>query len=218
MKELPKQQFISQGEDEHTQLRHIQSVLDNGCQWIQVRFKKASKAQLLALAEKARRYCEQYQALCFINDHVDVALSVDADGVHLGLTDMPVSEARKILGEGKIIGGTANTLDDVRQRISEACDYVGLGPYRFTTTKEKLSPILGLEGYRDIVTALRLEGLHIPIYAIGGIREEDIQPLYETGIYGVAASGLFLKQITKSVQTQYFSSLPNNQRHVKDSR
>lgn len=193
MKGLPRLQFISQGQDRATQLRHIRQVLDGGCQWIQVRFKNAPKHEFLSVAEETSMLCKQYGALCLINDDVEIAKQVDADGVHLGLADTAIAEARSMLGEGKIIGGTANTLDDVLQRIGEGCDYIGLGPLRFTATKEELSPILGLEGYRNIVTALRMEGINIPIYAIGGIREEDIPMLYEAGVYGVAASTMLLK-------------------------
>lgn len=193
MNGLPRLQFISQGLDKHAQLRHIRQVLDNGCQWVQVRFKNAPRHEFLSLAGEAHRLCKQYGALCLINDDVEIAKATDADGVHLGLADTAIAEARSILGQGKIIGGTANTLDDVLQRIGEGCDYVGLGPLRFTATKEKLSPILGLEGYRNVVSSLRQEKAHIPIYAIGGIREEDIPMLYEAGVYGVAASAMLLK-------------------------
>lgn len=193
MKELPRLQFISQGADKAMQLRYIQQVLDRGCQWIQVRFKNAARHELLVLAEDTKKLCVQYEALCLINDDVEVAKAVDADGVHLGLTDTAIAEARSVLGEGKIIGGTANTLTDVLRRVEEGCHYIGLGPFRFTTTKDELSPILGLEGYRDIISAMRLENMATPIYAIGGVQKEDIAALYETGVYGIAASTMLLK-------------------------
>ena len=117
--------------------------------------------------------------------------------MHLGLNDSAVGEARQILGENKIIGGTANTLSDVIQRINESCDYIGLGPLRFTTTKEKLSPVLGFEGYRKIIDGLSEQSIDIPkIFAIGSVTLEDILPLQEIGIYGVSVSGLITKQPT----------------------
>ena len=121
---------------------------------------------------------------------IEIAQKADADGVHLGLTDDSVAEARKALGPSKIIGGTANTLEDVLQRIAEKCDYVGLGPLRFTPTKEKLSPLLGFEGYQRIAKELESAGLSIPIYAIGGIVQNDVELLKKTGIYGIAVSGM----------------------------
>jgi thiamine-phosphate pyrophosphorylase len=125
-----------------------------------------------------------------INDNVYLAKKMDADGVHLGLTDMSVLEARQILGETKIIGGTANTFEDVLQRTVENCDYIGLGPFQFTATKEKLSPILGLEGYRSIIEKMKAKNIQIPIYAIGGIALESVESLMETGIHGIAVSGV----------------------------
>ena len=89
-----------------------------------------------------------YGSRLIINDRVEVAVAVDADGVHVGKEDMPVREARRMMGEGKIVGGTANTVEDIREHYRGGADYIGLGPYRYTTTKKKLSPVLGLEGYR----------------------------------------------------------------------
>jgi thiamine-phosphate pyrophosphorylase len=134
--------------------------------------------------------CQEYLATFIINDNVHLTQQLDADGVHLGLSDMNIEEARAILGETKIIGGTANTFEDVLQKTSENCDYIGLGPFQFTTTKEKLSPILGLEGYRSIISQMKAKNIQIPVYAIGGIGFENIESLMETGIYGIAVSGL----------------------------
>ena len=85
--------------------------------------------------------------------------------MHLGLQDMSVSQARRLLGEDRIIGGTANTLEDIREHYRQGADYIGLGPCRYTTTKEKLSPVLGLGGYQRIMDQLRREGLTIPVVA-----------------------------------------------------
>ena len=103
---------------------------------------------------------------------------------------MEVQAARSIVGSGKIIGGTANTLHHVIKRHEEQCDYIGLGPFRFTATKEKLSPVLGLGGYVDIMSQLQSRHITIPVFAIGGIQQDDIEPILKTGVYGVALSGL----------------------------
>lgn len=118
------------------------------------------------------------------------------------MTDTSIKEARELLGEEKIIGGTANTYEDVVQRFHEKCNYVGLGPFKFTSTKEKLSPIVGLEGYKKIISTLKSEGIEIPIFAIGGILEEDIEPILNTSIYGVAVSGLITNNPTESLQNK----------------
>ena len=185
-----KLQYISQGNTVEEQLNNIQKALDNGSLWIQLRFKTKNELNLFGLAESVKIMCDKYMADYIINDNVYLTKKMDADGVHLGLTDMSILEARAILGETKIIGGTANTFEDVIQRTSENCDYIGLGPFQFTTTKEKLSPILGLDGYRSIVEQMKAKNIQIPIYAIGGITLENVESLMETGIYGIAVSGL----------------------------
>lgn len=182
--------YISQGIDAATQVTNIQKALDAGCTWIQLRYKQGTFAEVLVLAEQVKTLCAHYGATLIINDYLEIAKAIDADGLHLGLKDMPVREARAALDADKIIGGTANTLEDIRQRVAEGCNYVGLGPLRFTATKEKLSPILGFEGYQTILEKLNEEGITIPIYAIGGIEENDILPLMDIGLYGVAVSGL----------------------------
>jgi thiamine-phosphate pyrophosphorylase len=141
----------------------------------------------------AKAICDAQGCVLIINDRVEVAAAIDAHGVHLGLEDMPVSEARRRLGEDKIIGGTANTLEDIRGHYIGGADYVGLGPYRYTTTKKNLSPILGLEGYRRIMSRLEEEGVTLPVIGIGGIGVKDVLPLLEAGLYGVAFSGMLVE-------------------------
>lgn len=194
---MEKLQYISQGNTIQEQEQHIRKALDNGIKWVQVRWKNAPENELISLCEISKQHCSEYQSVCIINDHVQIAREVDADGVHLGLDDCSVDKARLILGENKIIGGTANTLSDVIQRINESCDYIGLGPLRFTTTKEKLSSVLGFEGYQAIIDGLREKSIDVPkIFAIGSVTLEDILPLQEIGIYGVAVSGLITRQPT----------------------
>ncbi|WP_431214292.1 thiamine phosphate synthase [Puia sp. P3] len=123
---------------------------------------------------------------------MEVASEVKAHGVHLGKQDMPVGAARKILGEDVIIGGTANTIEDIREHRRQGADYIGLGPYRYTTTKKNLSPILGLDGYRRIMRELRQEQLSIPVVAIGGIEMKDVGQLFDAGLHGVAFSGMLV--------------------------
>lgn len=211
---FPKLQYISQGLTTKEQLLHIENALNAGCTWLQLRFKNAPDAQLVLTAEKAKGLCDSYGATFIMNDHPSIAKLVDADGVHLGLTDMRVQQARTILGPDKIIGGTANTFEDVVQRHEEGCDYVGLGPFRFTSTKEKLSPILGAKGYAEIVKKMDEEGLHIPLYAIGGIVPDDVETLMQTGIYGIAVSGVIThhqqkKQLLAQLNSYLYATVNN---------
>ena len=186
---ISKLQYISQGTTAKEQAYHILQALDHGADWIQLRWKTAADKERLKLAEQVRERCRDYHATYIINDSIAIAKQIDADGVHLGLDDDGIEEARRVLGRDKIIGGTANTIADVTKRINEGCNYIGLGPYRTTATKEKLSPILGLEGYRQIMQSLKNRGIECPpIYAIGGIGLADIPLLLNEGIYGVAIS------------------------------
>ena len=205
-----KLQYISQGVDYNRQLNNIFRALDAGCDWIQFRYKNHQEMSTGYVAEKIKTLCQKYNATFIINDFVNIAKEVDADGVHLGLNDMTIDEARAILGPDKIIGGTANTLEQVLQRIDEKCDYIGLGPFRFTTTKENLSPVLGLEGYKKIMDELKLQHKNIPIYAIGGIEMDDVESIVNTGIYGIAVSGM----ITNAIDKMEVVSQLNNRLHA----
>ncbi|CAM2811861.1 thiamine phosphate synthase [Flavobacterium frigoris] len=192
-----KLQYISQGNTVDEQLNNIHQALDNGCKWIQIRFKNHFSDNAFTLAEAVKTLCEEYLANFIINDNVYLAQQIAADGVHLGLDDMSISEARSILGDTKIIGATANTFEDIQNHILNGCDYIGLGPFKFTTTKQNLSPILGLEGYRTIMGKMQENELTTPVYAIGGITLDDIEPLLQTGIYGIAVSGLITQATNK---------------------
>lgn len=190
---IDKLHYISQEPREGSHLTAIEKVLRSGGKWIQLRVKEQPEEDVLALAEQANLLCRRYLARLIVNDYPRVALQSGAYGVHLGLDDMPVPEARAILGAERCIGGTANTFEDVLRRAQEGVDYIGLGPYRFTATKKNLSPILGLEGYTRIMEQIREAGIQIPVIAIGGIERADIDPILSTGIHGIAVSGLLTR-------------------------
>lgn len=174
-------------------IEQVEKACRAGIRWIQLRMKQASDVVFRESALAAKAICDARDCVLIINDRVDVAAAVGAAGVHLGQEDMPVRKARQLLGEGKIIGGTANTLEDVRAHYLGGADYVGLGPFRYTATKEKLSPILGLEGCRRIIDGLKEEGISVPVIGIGGIGLDDVFPLLEAGLYGVAFSGMLVQ-------------------------
>jgi len=202
-----KLQYISQGSTAKEQLENIENTLDAGCEWIQLRFKNAGENEFYAVAQQIKNLCESHNATFIINDNVELAKNIDADGVHLGLQDMSVTMARSILGDKKIIGGTANTLNDVVTRIHEKCDYIGLGPLRFTETKTNLSTVLGIDGYKNILNEVLKDKVPIPIYAIGGIAIDDIASLMNTGVYGVAVSGAITNKTNKKELLKTFYSL-----------
>lgn len=183
-------QYISQAPTGSSHLQAIEKVLQSGGRWIQLRVKDAEEPQVLDIAMEASRLCRAYDAKLIVNDFPWVALQCNAWGVHLGLDDMPVSEARAILGADKCIGGTANTFEDIVKRAAEKVDYIGLGPFRFTATKKNLSPVLGLDGYIRIMQQMKAAKIDIPVIAIGGITLPDIELIKSAGVYGVALSGL----------------------------
>lgn len=171
-----------------TRPEQAQLACQAGVDWIQLRVKNYPYEDWKYLAQDTLAICHAYNARLIINDNPYLAIEINADGVHLGQEDMPVAEARSLMGPTYIIGGTANTLEHIRKHQLQGADYVGLGPFRFTSTKEKLSPILELAGYQRILVALRLEEITIPIIGIGGITLADIPALRQTGLYGVAVS------------------------------
>lgn len=194
--------FISHQTEKYTYLQSIEIALKGGCRHIQLRMKDAGEEEVELLARKALKLCEEYKASLYIDDHVEVCKRVGAVGVHLGKSDMPPAEARRTLGNGFIIGGTANTFEDIHYLYKEGVDYIGLGPFRFTTTKKNLSPILGLEGYRSIVSRCREEGVHLPILAIGGITAGDIPDIMQTGVSGIALSSTILNAANPVQETK----------------
>ena len=186
-------QFISHYTDQYSYLDSIRLALEGGCRWVQLRMKDASIQDFLRIGKEVRRLCDSYQATFILDDHVELVREIGADGVHLGKKDMPVAEARKILGNDCIIGGTANTFDDVKRHYEASANYIGCGPFRFTTTKQGLAPVLGLEGYRSIIAQMSAEGIDLPMVAIGGITAEDIPAIMQTGVSGIALSGAVLR-------------------------
>lgn len=179
-------------------------ALQGGCRWIQLRMKEASDEEAEPIAIRILEACHRVGATFVLDDRVALCKKIKADGVHLGRQDMPVDQARNVLGHEFIIGGTANTIDDIRQLKRQSADYIGCGPYRFTTTKEKLAPTLGLEGYRTIMQAIRRERLRINVCAIGGITPEDAPGLLQVGVNGIAVSGAVLRASDPVAMMQHF--------------
>lgn len=182
--------FITQGQEMEMHLRQVEQVLQAGVRWVQLRIKSRSDHEILPLARQIQALCQEFGAVFILNDRVELAKALDADGVHLGKKDMPPSRARALLGPDKIIGGTANTLNDLLGLEKQGVDYIGLGPFRFTKTKQNLSPVLGLAGYREIIQQLREVAIKIPVIGIGGIVLTDINALLQVPLDGVAVSGV----------------------------
>lgn len=185
-------QFITAETEHYSYVEGAYLALQGGCRWIQLRMKESSREELLTVGRVVRGLCTRYAATFIIDDHVELVRELGADGVHLGLKDMPIVEARRILGSKAIIGGTANTFEDILLHYKSGANYIGCGPYRFTTTKKNLAPTLGLEGYQKLFEQMQMADIHLPIIAIGGIQQEDVATLIRAGASGIAISGTIL--------------------------
>ena len=179
-KDMLPLQFITHHTERYSYLDSARMALEGGCKWIQLRMKDADEKELKETALKVQEMCKQHEATFIIDDHVELVKEIKADGVHLGKNDMPVAEARQFLGEEFLIGGTANTFDDIMMHFNASADYIGCGPFRFTTTKKNL----------------------IPVVAIGGITYDDIPDIMNTGIHGIALSGTILNAANPVEETQ----------------
>ena len=204
-------QFISHYSERYSYLDSIQLALEGGCRWIQLRMKDATDDEVRPIAVEAQKLCRAYGAKFIIDDRVALVRELGADGVHLGKNDMPIREARQLLGPDFIIGGTANTFEDAKAHYEASADYIGCGPFRFTTTKQKLAPVLGLDGYRQIIRKLRAANITIPVVAIGGITKDDIPAILQTGITGIALSGTVLRADDPIAEMKHIINIINHE-------
>ncbi len=200
---IPKLHYISQGNSPKEHLENIQKACSSGAELVQLRLKNVSDKKYLKFAQEVREITANFQTRLIINDNYKIAKEVKADGVHLGNTDSCPTIARKHLYNWQIIGGTANSLQDCETLIGKEVDYISLGPFRFTTTKKNIPPVLGLNGYTAIIEALKTE---TPIIGVGGITTKDVTSILGTGISEIAVSS----EITRNFNTiRTFNQLLN---------
>jgi thiamine-phosphate pyrophosphorylase len=184
-----------------------------GVKWVQARIKNKDEKTWTQIAGDIAAICKAYNAICVINDNAEIALKVNADGVHLGQKDMSFSEAKKIFRNKKmIIGGSANTAEDVIKIGRQQISYMGLGPLRFTSTKKNLNPIISMGGYKMIMNAAMKSSFRLPpVYAIGGVVASDVDKLLSSGVHGIAVSSAIsqAKDINLAVQ-EFQAALSQN--------
>ena len=208
--QIARFQYITNYQSDVSHFEQVKQVIEGGADWIQYRPKDMQRDEILKEGQRIAKFCKQNNVQFIMNDWVDVAKELKADGVHLGKNDLKPSEARKILGDKMIIGGTANTFEDIISLVEQGVDYIGLGPFRFTQTKKNLSPVLGIDGYKNIVQKMNAENMNIPFVAIGGITADDIKPLLNVGVYGIALSSLISEAKDISEMASIVYSLTNN--------
>lgn len=182
-------QFITNTNAKTSVTDQVFAVIEGGCRWVQIRMKDASDEEIKKVVDTIKPKCIETGTFLLLNDRVELAKELNVGGVHLGQGDMPVSKARMILGAAAVIGVTANTYAEVAAVSNLDIDYYGIGPYAATKTKENLAPVLGLSGIRDICYEMEKNNILIPHVAVGGITLDDVLPLIEAGVNGVAVSG-----------------------------
>lgn len=187
----------------------IFAVIEGGCKWIQIRMKDATDDEIRKVVEAVKPTCEKKEVFLLLNDRVELAKELNVGGVHLGKEDMPCSKARMILGPAAVIGVTANTFADILAVSNLDIDYYGLGPFAATTTKKNLAPVLGLEGMRKLCYEMEEKQINIAHVAVGGITLDDVLPLIEAGVNGIAVSGAiaFAPNIVKETE-KFIKALP----------
>ena len=162
-------------------LEVAQAAIEGGASLIQFRDKEMTTRELVETAQRLRELTSQNGVPFIVNDRLDVALAVEADGVHVGQDDMPAALARQLIGPNKILGVSASTVEEALQAEREGADYVSASPVFTTPTKPDAPPPTGLEGLRAIV-----EAVNLPVIAIGGINEQNATEVMEAGAQGVA--------------------------------
>lgn len=197
-------QFITNNPDKYSVAEQVQMAIEGGCRWIQLRMKDASDEEVRQVALELIPMCQENDTFLIIDDRVELVNELRVSGVHLGKDDMDPLKARELLGPHAIIGITANTAGDILKYKGKDVDYVGLGPLRFTTTKKNLSPEIGIDGYKAIVDEVRAAGVELPIVAIGGITLEDVAPIMQTGVNGIAVSGAIVNAVDPVDETSQF--------------
>lgn len=205
-------QFITNTNSRTPVADQVFAVIEGGCRWVQIRMKDASDEEIKKVVDAVKPKCIETGTFLLLNDRVELAKELNVGGVHLGREDMPVSKARMILGAAAVIGVTANTYADIAAVSNLDIDYYGIGPYAQTSTKENLAPVLGLSGIRDICYEMEKNEILIPHVAVGGVKLDDVLPLLEAGVNGIAVSSAISDSddIVKATQ-QFINILPHTE-------
>ena len=177
----------STGFSEDEFLKRVEDALTGGAKILQLREKDKTTREYIEIATKVHEIAKRYNVPIVIDDRVDVALAVDAEGVHVGQSDMPVCMARRILGDGKIIGATAKTVEAAIKAYEEGADYLGVGAIYPTATKVK-TVLTSVETLAEICKAVP-----IPVFAIGGLNIDNVDVLKGTGISGICVVSAVMK-------------------------
>jgi thiamine-phosphate diphosphorylase len=201
---LQRIQYITHPQEDFTNLAWVHRLHEGGIRWIQLRIKeddfytqfpgKHYLAGFMEIADQLRAITEALGMILTINDHAEIVSFSQADGIHVGMEDQSPKAVIDHIGNEKILGVTANSLTEILSYDLASVNYMGVGPFRKTATKKDTKEVLGYAGYSDLITELKQHEISIPVFAIGGIELDDIEALMQTGIYGIAVSGLIFNQ------------------------
>ncbi|POY36926.1 thiamine phosphate synthase [Solitalea longa] len=187
-KHIEKFHYLTLDMDNFSHAQQVEMACKAGAKWVQYRTKnKRSTEEWIAEATQLANICDDWGTTLIVCSNVEVVNTVeDAQGVHIEMADISVEEARELLGESKIIGGSAHTFEQIKAVYHSGADYVGLGPYQATTTIKYNVGHLTLDDYASIIERMKAEGIDLPVIAAGGIKPEHVEELMKTGIHGVA--------------------------------
>ncbi|MGL1887677.1 MAG: thiamine phosphate synthase [Reichenbachiella sp.] len=189
--------YITQETEGKSHIENIEEACKAGIDWIELKINDLPEDEILATAYEAKAVCKEYGAKLIINEHVNIAQQVKANGVLLNDSDFSPSEVREILGDQYIVGASANTWDDVVRLCQEPIDYIELKPFKQTSSKKGVYPELGIKGYSNILNNMIIHDMDMPIIACGGIEVEDIVDIQMAGCYGIAVASLINHSIDK---------------------
>ncbi len=201
---FPPLQFITGSNPRLPHAEEVRQACMAGVRFIQFREKHSSVESTKRMAETALTIAKGFGAWFIVNDYIEVAQSIGADGVHLGYYDESPEQARAQLGQQAIVGGTANDFNHVQSLYRQNVSYMGVGPFRYTSSKNELKPILGFEGYKNLTHQMTKAGINTPVYAVGGLSKEDIADILKAGVNGIAVSSAVGKQTNIYQAASYF--------------
>lgn len=209
-------QFITNTDSQVSVVDQVKGVIAGGGRWVQIRMKDASDEEISKVIEEIKPLCIETETFLILDDRVELAKTLDVGGVHLGKEDMLPSKARMILGPAAVIGVTANTIDDIKAVRSLDIDYIGIGPFAYTDTKKNLSPVLGIEGIKQLCNQMEELEINIGHVAVGGIKLDDVDALMNAGVNGIAVSGAiaYANDIKKATEDFLGALKP----YMKDTR
>lgn len=208
-KDIATLHFLTQDLPGSSHLEQVETACRAGVKWIQLRVKDKPTTEWLSIAKTARDITMRYKCILIINDSPMIAVHCCADGVHIGQNDMHWSEARKLLGPEAIIGASVHSWKEMSEMKKAQIDYAGIGPLRFTATKQQLDPVLGKDGIAAIIAKMKQQEIKLPMIAIGGITLNDMDSIALTGVRGVAVSSAVNKAADPLLAARQFMASAN---------